>query len=368
MAEPDKQQLKGLAELINENYMPRLIPATKEAQKESAVRGQAQVSQIGDVISMLLFGSEPGSKHGPSAGLLSMLAAPPGVVKAYRDWRKSLAKMPSGKFDDLPKSAQAYIERLVKGVSWHGTQDPDQLLRTGKFDSEKVGSNLGLRFGEPSGVSVSSDPQTAGLFGGGSAVRSTVVLSPSTIVPVFSKRGYESILDAYRRTANETETSPFQLMNPSFISTTSGPSTSKMSFAEAMQDVKKSIVKKYGSFQPEYISDALTSKGIKIFNDALSKNLRRKEIEGLIYNPNRYNEFETRILNPKNVIPLERRITDKSWKLPGERDRDIPERYLDLMRDIKDEFSAITRHYPTSLSEYYRKDPYLLAPIIEAGK
>lgn len=326
--------------------------------------------QVAEILNTLFLGSEPGSKVGPSPGILQFIPAlgmMKGVPKELRDWyrnqRKQIAtKPPKEQFRDFlnPQQFEA-MAKYLKGAFFHGTEDPATLERTRKFSNEKVGGTGGMRFGEPGGVSVSGSPAVASNFG--HTFRVGLNLNPNDVAPVMSHQGKEAILDAYLDSIKKTIITQESLQDAnqhgrSVADEMLRRGISSASIEDLLPLLKEKYKYYYGSFVPEQFwrdaSSILGDKNTQMFNKNMSNFLRQnREIEGLLYNPNRYSEAELRVLNPANVTPLDKRGTAKYNTFQ------IPQKYRDLKEDLIGSFSNEFRGFPNSLSEYYSVDPKL---------
>lgn len=296
-------------------------------------------------------GSDIGGYLGLIPGLAAMPGAAPGVQQMYRELQRWKASHPGMKgLESLPSGLQKQLDEIVRGVMFHGTDQANSILSSGRFSGDYVGSQMGSRFGEPHGISISTDPRAAGGFGS-DIIRTTTSISPRDVMPVFTKRGEEAIIDSYIEAMKKTLAKPQDIVREGssledMLRERLVPFGDKeLPLIEYLNTLRGAYGDYYGNTQDFWknIVGMLDTRVTSKFNKNISNILRQKhETEALLYNPNRFDEYEMRVLDPKKAIPLEIRNT-------------LPPRYSEPKRLSNEQVSIDLRNLPRSMDEYYRK-------------
>ena len=352
-----------------------------------AVKISKDQQKVLEVLNELLLGKAPGQKGEPSPGLLQFipgLAAMPGAAKSvqrgYRQFRRQLVAEPGSRFlTELPENLAGVVNKLLTGPMFHGGKRSSRILEEG-FDPARVGQQYGLRFGEPSGASLTLNPLAATGFG--TPLRVAPVIRPRDIAPVFTDKAKEAILESYQHSRRSVGTDPnIALRSGDVVMGGTQESDYYRKFIDSAREMlskEKSNLstndllallrdarmkaaiehrKFYGGdvLEPPFynaLNAILNPKLIRQFNDAMSSRLRQAhEIEALLYNPNRYREFELRVLDPRKIVPLEWRGGQTT------QEANIPSRYSSLKDKVLQEFLQSLKGAPESLSDYYKKLP-----------
>lgn len=216
----------------------------------------------------------------------------PSLVTAYREWMGRMAREagPAAHAAD-----QGWVGKLMQGPWWHGSSVPDVILKEG-FNPAFVGKNLGVKLGEPHGVSLSSRPLTAkGFITGGiekPIMRVWPNVDPKATLPAWSPEAAGPLHKAYLE-ALETKV-------PN-IGGTVGQRMALRGAGHTWEDPQyllESIIRQIRDAEPDTA---------RAFNRALSERLMKQGVQALLMNPNRYDEYELRILDAARAIPMELR-------------------------------------------------------------
>jgi len=316
-----------------EEYLSKRTISSKGPEdviKSRPATSREQVSDIVDYLKSFAFSEEPtkslsgqrGKESGDITrdilGLAMLLGASRDVSRGYRVFRKDYLKELEGAVKNLPEDVRhlrSYTKKFMEGPFFHGTSEKaaEKIMKEG-FSSKGIS-----KIGEPAGVSLTRLPSVARTFSNigdtsGVTLRVAPVVHPDLIYPAFSKTAGEKLLSSYR----ESMKIPFR--SPEDLSQIS-PFTHKApqlegSFEESIPQLYEALNKHYRNKYAEplspqhffsFLNSTLSTDFRQRFSESLAKSLQRSEIEGLIYNPKRFYEYEMRLFDPKKAVPLESR-------------------------------------------------------------
>lgn len=257
-------------------------------------------------------------------------------AKLYREFIRNVSREGA---PAVPASTGAdWVKRLLGGSWWHGTPATEDVLKKG-FAPEY--EKMGLRFGEPHGVSVSADPRRASAFGstGENVLRVWPKVDPKSVLPVWADEAHEPIIKAYMQALEHQP----NLNDPRTV-------------RDFLSELNS------GGWGMKYAANEMPSRYPHIarqFNQRLSEELEKQGIQGLLYNPHRYNEYEMRILDPRKAVPIEERRFRPSDSLYQYRTKSPMGRFADLKskRVIAPYDASIPYSMNKSLSEHYAQIP-----------
>lgn len=369
-------------------------PATPDQTTEGVAR---QVKFALDT----LFGVPEGPNKSPG---LAIMFATPDKVKAYREFRKNILPQLISRTGSAEKGSPAFEEmlsHLLRGNWFHGTPqgDAQKLLKMG-FDPKRTSLANDIRFGEPSGYSITNNPAVARGFGGDTVVRiqpqvaRSEILVPSltTEDKVMESPLTKAYIAAMKNSKVDTS-SPFYRVD-------SGSDWLKYerNAANQLEDrlgrrgeigmdefvanwldlFTKNYEKVFGNRDPGNVVlqafRALRDMHPRIptaFNDALSADLMKQGFQAILHNPKRYGEFEMRMLNRERAVPLDLRskyqiLNPEGFKYPPSYARQtkgtsLPDRYTHTKEIQTGQFWQLPEFNEPGrvehLQEIYRKIP-----------
>lgn len=277
---------------------------------------------------------------GGLAAIIGSAKFGPAQARLYRDWVRKVATQGGPAVENAPGGE--WVKRLLGGSWWHGTSaTPEKILQEGFSPAKAV---MGVRFGEPSGVSMSAHPDMAMSFSSDARpLRVWPNVDPKSVLPIWSQEAADPLLKAYLA-ALET---PFQ--------------------GKSIRDYLRSL--NTGGWGVPYAVREMPSnypQATGAFNTALGKEMEKQGIQGLLYSPHRYNEYELRVFDPKRVIPMEVRSygdvpTGLDWEArEGWLQRNDPYVRFKTLKErkvIEDYRRQIPLQENKSLSDFYKKIP-----------
>lgn len=256
-------------------------------------------------------------------------------AKLYREFIRNVTKNAAPAVET--ERGGEWVKRLLGGSWWHGTPHTDAVLARG-FDPTR--EKMGLRFGEPFGISVSASPRTAASFGvdGRNVLRVWPRVDPKSVLPVWADEAHEPLARSY------------------------------LAALEAMHNDK--TIRQHlqqlnsGGWGVGYATREMPGQfpeATRLFNKVLSQDLEKQGIQGLLYNPHRYGEHELRVLDPRRAVPIEsREIPFIDKQVPAEYDaakRLAPmHRFADRKHVARNlpYAGSISWSWNRSLSEHYK--------------
>ena len=353
-----------------EEYLNKRTISSKGPEdviKSRLATPREQVSDVIDYLKSFVFSEEPtkslsgqrGKESGDITrdilGLAMLLGASRDISRSYRVFRKDYLKELEESVKNLPedvKYLKPYIRKFMEGPFFHGTSNEaaEKIMKEG-FSGKGIS-----KIGEPAGVSLTRLPRVAKAFSAmqpapGTTLRVAPVVHPDLIYPAFSKTAGEKLLSAYKKSAEIPFRSPEDL-SPISPFTSKAPKI-EGSFEESIPQLYESLHKHYRKKYAEalspqhffnFLNSVLSMDFRQRFNESLAKSLQRSEIEGLIYNPKRFYEYEMRLFDPKKAVPLESRSAyDPAY-----------ERYSPKASQVIESLEAFSRTLPIHLKEFYR--------------
>lgn len=234
----------------------------------------------------------------PVLGMAFARHVPPAQVAAYRTW---LGRMAREAAPHTPMRGGEWVNKLFRGPWWHGTPNPETVLKKG-FSPTEIGRG-GIRFGEPSGVSLSASPYAAEQFAHKPEVlRVWPNVDPKSVLPVWSQEAAGPLHKAYLQAL---EGKGIHTLQP-------GASVAEELASHMPPDVRPD------TYMLQHAMEGLRSENpelVKAFNEYLARLLRKEGVQGLLYNPRRYGEFELRVLDPHRAVPMESRPSSSApWE------------------------------------------------------
>ena len=303
---------------------------------------------------------------GSLAAILGSARFGPKQASMYRDWVRQVARVPA---QEMPGGAGGeWVKRLLGGSWWHGANEPEKIIQSG-FKPDMF-PRMGLRFGEPAGVSLTALPYKATEFSssGTSPIRVWPNVDPKSVLPAWSDEAAEPIMKAYLAALD----TPYKQ-------------------GSTIRDLLRRFAEEQGGHAGQglrYAANQMASResdAAQHFNRVLSEKLGGQGIQGLIYNPHRYNEYELRVLDPAKAVTMEMRTLPETpsglspfnydvnpyrkWKRAQPMHR-FDARKLD--RRIKPWLDQVLYDRQKSLSEIYKNIPHEQIigsrPHLPAGK
>ena len=331
------------------------ISAGPQGKSVYEPKGFPPLDYISELIHSVLGALGPSS---PDITETAMPGASKAVQSAYRDFIKRQVKQPV-ELSELPSDFAKMVEKIIRGGWFHGTDvgTGSQILRKG-FDPSRVGERFSLRFGEPSGVSLTTTPTKAYSFGA-DVLRVAPTMKPSQIQPAWGEQVHKKLVESYIDALNKTSVktpSGDELFNTAlkmedFAKLHNLPFMEVVPKLFEMNKMRRYIPTGQQSFFASF-PKLVGASNTKEFNTALSEALRSREIEGLLYNPKRYFEGELRVLDTKKAIPLELMSVRSEGGGPR-----IGSRYSRSKADLGRKFEEAMGSQPLSLNETYKKIP-----------
>ena len=225
------------------------------------------------------------------------------------------------------------IQDTLRGVFWHGRQTYPEprveggILKEATFESVR---RKKTKIGEPTGISLTSDPGVADRFGDYQGF--------SRVTPRFGGPPEKNILRAWEEPTGQILKQEYDKAAAKLLSENKEHPVLRKAFSEDVSNKDKFI-------------RALSRSGtlLEEFNTTMTKGLEERGYKGIIYNPNRYNEYELKLFNPANALRLDKRsMIDKGVdKLIGNMYKGVKKRNLQLEIGLEDR--------PAHLKDFYRE-------------
>ena len=222
-------------------------------------------------------------------------------------WEPGLGFIPKSEYM-LPK-AEMYLDQLSDKLR----RETGSLVRVNKYGfpiSHHDAASISNKLGEPSGISLSMLPTKAQQFSADEFLHRVLPMyggSPrERVVNLMTPEGRAALNDAYDIVANKSLFTKNKVLGSEFSPADTVIDFTNRSSKWLKPDIERFFSQVYDSSYPD----------IGGFNQALSSQLQSSGYRGLLYNPQRWNEYEMLMLDPKYVLPLDYRKVGEYVKHP----------------------------------------------------